>query len=325
MTLTKPRIAVLRGGPSEEFSVSLKTGEAVLNSLKNKGFPTKNLVISKNNEWIEDGKVRSLDQAFSGVDLIFIALHGNYGEDGEVQKLLNYYKMPFTGSSSLASALAFNKKTTKNLLKNLDILMPRDFVVSREDLINFNTIIDEITETFGPNYIIKPLNSGSSFGMSLATSKTELKRFILNILNFYEEVLVEEYIQGHEATGAVLEDFRGEEIYTFPSIEISYPTSCNIFSNEAKYNSKETNFYCPSRFSLSERNQISEISKLVHDHLNLSQYSRSDFIVKDGKVYFLEVNTLPGLTKQSLFPKAAEAVGLDFDDLVLHLVNTTKN
>lgn len=324
MTLTKPRIAVLRGGPSEEFSVSLQTGDAVLKSLKKKGFSTKNLVISKNNEWIEDGKVRSLDQALSGVDLVFIALHGNYGEDGEVQKLLNCYKLPFTGSSSLSSALAFNKKTTKNILKDLDILMPRDFLVSRDDLVNFNDIINEITETFGPNYIIKPLNSGSSFGMSLATSKTELKRFILNILNFYEEVLIEEYIQGHEATGAVLEDFRGEDIYTFPSIEISFPKSCNVFSNDVKY-SGEANYYCPSRFSLSERNQISEISKAVHDHLNLSQYSRSDFIVKDGRVYFLEVNTLPGLTKESLFPKAAEAVGLDFDDLVLHLVDTAKN
>ncbi len=324
MITTKPRIAVLRGGPSDEFPVSLKTGEAVLKSLKNQGFSTKNIVISRNNEWIEDGRVRSLDQVLSGVDLVFIALHGNYGEDGEVQKLLNCYQIPFTGSSSLASALAFNKKTTKNLLQDLDVLMPRDFLVGRDDLVNFNAIIDEIINTFGPNYIIKPLNSGSSLGMKFATTRTELKRFILNILNFYEEVLVEEYIEGHEATGAVLEDFRGEDIYTFPSIEISFPQSCNVFSNDIKY-SGEASYYCPSRFSQSERNQISEVSKLVHDHLNLSQYSRSDFIVKDGQVYFLEVNTLPGLTKESLFPKAAEAVGLNFDDLVSHLVYTTKN
>jgi D-alanine-D-alanine ligase len=137
-------------------------------------------------------------------------------------------------------------------------------------------------------------------------------------------LLVEEYITGREATCAVLEQFRDQSTYVFPVIEIIPPADQPFFTTTAKYNGT-TREICPGNFSYTERSKIAELAEFIHQSLGLSQYSRSDFILKNGTPYFLEVNTLPGLTNESLFPKAAAAVGLSFSDLVTHLVETAIN
>ena len=133
--------------------------------------------------------------------------------------------------------------------------------------------------------------------------------------------MVEEFIRGREATCATLEGFRNERIYVFPSVEIIPPQESKFFSTESKYDGSTIEI-CPARFSYGDKVAIAEAAVLVHEVLNLAQYSRSDFIVNDKGVYFLEVNTLPGLTSESLYPKAAAAVGLQMKDLVAHLVET---
>lgn len=315
------RVAVLRGGPSEEYSVSMKTGRAVLDALDRKNIYTKDIVITKNGDWLEDGKIKPLDKLLRSIDIVFLALHGNFSEDGEIQKILQTMKIPYTGSSSLASAIAFNKALTKDILQKENILTPKYKVINQTD--DLKEIINEITSEFGPEYIVKPVASGSSIATQLARNQTLLESIVSDTLENYESIIVEEFIRGKEATVAVLENFRDESLYTFPIVEIIPPRKYPFYTNEAKY-SGETQIICPSSFSYQEREQLQNITTHVHKTLNLSQYSRSDFIVRDNKIYFLEVNTLPGLTNESIFPKAAKTVGLEFDDLIEHLLLTAR-
>lgn len=315
------RVTVLRGGPSEEHEVSMRSGANVLQSLSKKYDSVSDVVITKKGEWLLNGLVKTPDSILSSTDVVFLALHGQYGEDGEVQKLLQRHNIPFTGSRSLPSAVAFNKHLTKETLKSYGVLMPGHRVASNLDLDNIGDLVAEITSSFGPEYVIKPVASGSSVGIKLVREGQSLETSLREVLEAESQVIVEEFIRGKEATCAALEKFRDEDVYIFPSIEIIPPVTSDFFTCEAKYNG-ETKELCPGNFSYGEKSKLAEVTALVHKALGLSQYSRSDFMIKDGNVYFLEVNTLPGLTSESLYPKAALSVGLDFDSLIEYLTET---
>lgn len=317
------RIAVLRGGPSSEYDVSLLSGAAVLKSLRALNYPHKDIIISKKGEWLESGIVRTPDNALEAVDVVFIALHGEYGEDGQIQRLLHRKKIPFTGSGAMSSAIAFNKDLSKQTLKDFDIKMVPHRRVDKQSLHNIQFELDYIGETMSDELFIKPLNSGSSIGARYIPSKAALESALRELLSLYDAVMVEEYIRGREATVGVLQDFRGQSLYVLPPIEIVPPGGQPFFSNEVKYNGS-TEEICPGRFSFDEKVKLAEAAALAHTALHLDHYSRSDFIVKNGEVYFLEVNTLPGLTDESLLPKAAAAIGLEFNELVKHLVETSR-
>ncbi len=317
------QVAVLRGGPSDEHLVSMQTGRAVLSALMNKGYNTKDLVVTKNGEWLYEGRVKDPLCALSACDVVFVALHGQYGEDGEVQKLLQRLRIPFTGSNSLSASIAFNKFLTKESLREHGVLMPRHTLVSRTAFHNLNAVVREIERQYLKGIVLKPVTSGSSVGVRVLRETNRLAEEMGELLRLYPQVMVEEYIEGQEATCGVLEDFRNINLYTFPVVEIIPPTEAEFFDYESKYSGK-TNEICPARLSISEREEIERVSALVHKALHLSQYSRSDFRINKGQVYFLEVNTHPGLTSESLYPKAAQAVGLSFDNLVEHLLLSAK-
>jgi len=315
------RVTVLRGGPSEEYQVSLHTGANVLQSLRKNYALVDDVIITKNGEWLSNGITRKPEQILSGTDVVFVALHGAYGEDGEVQKIIQRHNIPFTGSRSLPSAVAFNKHLTKSTLAKNGVRMPLGRLVTTDQSADLGTVAAEIASSLGTEYIIKPAASGSSVGITHVTGKDDLVHALAEALQTTEQILVEEYIRGREATCAALENFRGESVYVFPAIEIIPPPGSTFFNMAAKYDGT-TEEICPGNFSYSERVHLHELTENIHRQLGLSQYSRSDFIVRNGEIYFLEVNTLPGLTSTSLFPKAAAAVGLSFDDLVTHLVET---
>lgn len=319
--MTHKRVTVLRGGPSEEHQVSMRTGANVLSSLQKFTDFANDIVIAKNGDWMEQGVVKSPDSILASTDVVFLALHGAYGEDGEVQKLLQRNNIPFTGSRSLPAAVSFNKHLTKETLKPYGILMPEHRMVSSEDIDSLAEIAQSITESFGPEYIIKPMASGSSVGIKLVHEGQSVEDSLRKALAVCDRVIIENFIRGREATCGILENYRDTEMYAFPAIEIIPSRDCEFFTTEAKYDGK-TQEICPGNFSYSEKNTLAEVSALVHKTLGLSQYSRSDFMIKNGQVYFLEVNTLPGLTKESLYPKAAAAVGLEFDSLIELLVET---
>jgi D-alanine-D-alanine ligase len=299
------------------------TGAGVLAALSELGFHTKDIIVSKSGEWLVQGMIKKPEKALMTADVVFIAMHGAYGEDGTVQRICERLHIPFTGSNSFPSARAFNKDAAKRALASHGIKTPKHVRLRRDETRVISEVVDTIAELCGPEYVLKPTTSGSSHGVVMVPNAGELKRALETMLRDYDECMVEERIRGTEATCGVLADFRGEKLYVLPSIEIIPPTTSDFFTADAKY-SGATIELCPGRFSFSEKATISDMATTVHDVLGLSQYSRSDFIVKNGEVYFLEVNTLPGLTPESLFPKAAAAVGLSFPQLIDHLVKTAR-
>jgi D-alanine-D-alanine ligase len=317
------RVAVLRGGPSSEYDVSLRSGAAVLTALCKLEYPHKDITITKNGDWLESGIVKSPGKALEAVDVIFIALHGEYGEDGQVQRMLQRLNIPFTGSNAFSSAVAFNKELTKHSLKGHGIKMARHRKVDHTSLRNLQAEIDYIAETMQSELFIKPLSSGSSIGARYIGTHAHLRDALSELLELYEAVMVEEFIRGKEATVGVLEDFRDHDLYVLPPIEIVPPNGQPFFSNEVKY-SGTTEEIVPGRFSYAEKAALADAAARIHRVLHCNHYSRSDFIVKDEEVYFLEINTLPGLTDESLLPKAAAAVGLSFEELIQHLIETSR-
>ena len=300
----------------------MQTGSGVIDALTAEGYDVKDIIISRKGEWLLHGFVKQPVHALLDVDAVFIALHGAYGEDGTVQRILERLHIPYTGSDAYASALAMNKSLTKDYLKKHvpSIKMAPHLKITRSGTANLAQVVHTVGELFGPEYVIKPISGGSSIGTLLAT-KADLHRAVDHAFADNEELLIEKRIIGKEATVGILEGFRDIKHYPLPPIEIVPPASASFFSHDVKY-SGETEEICPGRFSRAEKDELMEIATQVHTALGLRQYSRSDFIVAEDGIYFLEVNTLPGLTAQSLFPRSMEAVGSSYKELVVHLLST---
>ncbi len=318
--MSKIRVAVLRGGFGDEYKASLWTGASVLEHMNRSVFEPIDVIIARNGEWIVNGVVRLPEQILHSVDVFFNALHGTFGEDGTIQRLLDRYAVPYTGSTALASGIAINKTTTKHFLKDTGIKMPQHVQVSRDSLHDMGRVVENIIDTFGPQYIIKPVSASSSVGTMSVKNPLLLQQALTDALSRYDEVLVEAKIPGREATCGVINRYRDKQVYTLPAIEIVLPHGADFYSTELKH-ADTTEHHCPSRFTRDIKNDIESLAQMVHETLNLSQYSKSDFIVADDGIYFLEVNTLPELTKQSLLPRAIEAVGGSYEDFIAHLIH----
>ncbi len=318
--MSRTRVAVLRGGPSDEYEISLRTGDAVLKSIDTKYFEPLDIIITKAGEWLHDGRVRYPEHLIPAVDVVFIALHGAYGEDGTIQRLLDRYNVPYTGSGAYASGLAMHKRYTKEHLKSMDILMAEHYTIKRGDGVSPRIHAGHIRERFGPQYVIKPIASGSSVGVILVLDASELGAKLEEALRNANEIIVEEYIRGRELTCGVVERFRNHELYALPPIEIVHSRNHEFFNYTAKYDGS-TDEICPACLHHDETRLVEEAAKAVHKELNLKQYSRSDFILGEKGLYFLEVNTLPGLTRESLIPNALKAVGSSHREFVSHLLN----
>jgi len=316
--MSKIKIGVARGGPSSEYDISLKTGANVLKFLPEK-YEGVDILIDKQGAWHFDGRERPLANILSRVDLIFNALHGEFGEDGKFQQILEYHKMPFTGSGSYASAVIMNKFLTKKMLENVGIKIPRGFLIRKDD--DVEDAVLKIFKNFSPPWVLKPTNKGSSVGVEIVNNFNDLKKNIDWIFLRDDKILFEEYIKGREATCGVLENFRGEKYYALPPIEIVPPEKNIFFDYEAKYNG-ETKEICPANFDLKTKREIENLARRAHMILGCKAYSRSDFIVSSRGIFFLETNTLPGLTSESLLPKSAAVAGLNMSGLIDHLIQT---
>jgi len=315
--MSRIRVGVLRGGPSSEYDVSLKTGASVLKHLPEEKYEGIEIFIDREGVWHIKGRPYDPGRALSQVDVAFNAMHGEYGEDGTVQRILESFNIPYTGSNSLSSAVAMNKHRAKEVAERSGIKVARGLVLGvSEDL---DQRVYEIFRTFPQPAVIKPIASGSSVGVSIARSYDQLTDGIRHAFNYSPKILIEEYIPGREATIGVLNHFRGEEVYVMLPIEIIPPTTCSFFDYTAKYGG-QTQELCPGNFSRDVKTELARAAKAIHQALGLRHYSRSDFIVSPRGVYFLEVNTLPGLTEQSLLPKALAAGGTSFGDFLDHLV-----
>ena len=319
--MSRIRVGVLRGGPSSEHEISLKTGENVLQFLPEEKYEGIDIVLQKDGILNMNGRPSRIQQLNYSVDVIFNALHGYFGEDGKLQNILNVLNIPYTGSGSLASALAMNKVLSRNVFEKAGLKIPRAFVVNSGD--SLEEAASKIFNSISPYWVVKPASSGSSIGVSIVKNFHDLVPAIEFALKLDSVVIVEEYIKGREATCGVLDNFRNEEHYALPVIEI-IPPEKKFFDYECKYDGS-TREICPANFELAVKREIEELARSAHQALGCAGYSRADMIVSSHDIYLLELNTLPGLTSESLVPKAAQAVGLDFPNLLEHIIELSLN
>lgn len=320
---TKTRVGVLRGGPSPEYEVSLNTGRAILANMPEEYEPL-DIFISKDGAWHTSGIEKSPYDILKTIDMAVNALHGAYGEDGTVQKLLENFGIPYSGSRSLSSSFGMNKELSKNIFKQNGIKTPYHLVLTAapgEEMVT-DEMIKKINQNLSLPLIVKPINSGSSLGVSLVNKAGELKEALKKSFKLTSKVLVEEYIKGLEATCGVIEDFRGQKFYTLLPVEIE--SGLSLFDYDSKYKNLESRYKIPGAFSEDEKMKIQEATVLVHQVLGLRHYSRSDFILHPKRgLFVLEVNTLPELTHRSSFIKSLEAVGGDMKEFLSHLIERT--
>lgn len=285
------------GGLSKEREISLKTGNAVLEALRRKGYDA--VAIDAQEDLTE--KLES-----SKIAVAFIALHGPLGEDGCVQGLLEWLAIPYTGSGVLASSLSMDKAVLNRVSRDLEFLVPKEAIFdARLEKLN-----DFVGRYSGPTpAIVKPSREGSTINVTIVKEKSGLKPAIEKGLQSDTKILVEEFIKGKEVTISVL---NGKVL---PSIEI-VPKS-GFYDYQSKYTKGMTEYILPARVSQRCLDKLSQISLGIYQTIDCSGVIRADFIVSDEgeKAYFLEVNTIPGLTETSLVPKSAAHAGISFEDL----------
>lgn len=315
-------VGILRGGPSREHEVSLKTGHAIIKNLSPEKFTVKDIYIDKNGVWHDRGRPVHPAQALRSVDVAVVGLHGEYGEDGEVQKILEAHGVPYTGSDPMSSFTAMHKVLAKEKAIEHGVLTPKYRFV--EPSSNAPEVVAEIVRSFHMPVVVKPVRWGSSVGVSLAHGYLEILKAVTNLLSEGAGgVVIEERIRGREATAGVVEGLRGENIYTLPTVEIIPPSHAKLFDYSVKYDGT-TQEVTPGRFSKAETAELQRIARLMHEVLGLRHYSRSDFIVSPRGTYYLETNTLPGLTEQSLLPQSLSAIGVKFGDFLEHIIGLAR-
>ncbi len=307
----------MRGGPSAEYPVSLKSGEQVLLALEPKYQPV-DIWVSKSGEWNYRGEELDWHDLPDLADVVFNALHGPYGEDGELTSELEAIGLPYTGSAAWPLQQSLNKKTAKEKVGAAGLLIPKDSLGPTDP--------DEIFKSMPPPWIGKPLTGGSSLGVELIPTYPHLQTYLASRQSAGEPSFVEQYIKGREVSCAVIRDFRGQALYTLPPVEIRRGPN-QPFDYEAKYGERfdQRHRLCPAPLTEAERATIQDAALLVHKTLGLGDYSMSDFMLTPRGLYFIEVNALPGLTERSLLPQSLKAVGATMPQLVDHIINLAIN
>lgn len=317
--MSRKKVGVLRGGPSSEHEVSLKTGKTVIDALSDK-HDVFDIYIDKEGAWHYSGLPITPEKLFKKVDVIFNAMHGAYGEDGTVQKILDQFGIPYTGSTALSSAVGMNKILSKKVYQSHGLKTPIHTTVSRKHDIEKEAI--RIFKTFPIPAVIKPANGGSSVGTSIAKTLKELVTGLEDALKYSDTALIEEFISGREATCGVVDNFRGEKHYSLLPNEIGKSKESEFYDYKAKYISDTQEIICPGNFPETDKKLIQEMSVMAHKALGLRHYSRSDFIIHPKRgIYILETNTLPGLTDHSHMPRSMQAIGCSLSDFFEHLIN----
>ena len=294
--MNKPKkIAVLMGGPGEEKDVSLKSGQAIIKALNHNGYDVTSIIL--------DTKLEKLVKELLSVDLVFLGLHGNIGENGTIQGFLDALGIIYTGSGPLSSAICMDKNISKIIAKNNGIMTPKWKL--------YDTVIDDAKMNYP--VIVKPNGQGSTVGLRIAHNESELKPALEYAFNYDNSVLVEEYIQGRELTVMLIDGKAQPVCEIIPSHE--------FYDYECKYTAGMSKYICPAEIDDNISNYVKKISENLFDLLKCENYSRADFRMDDqNKFWFLEMNTLPGMTDTSLAPMSALAAGISFNELIDKIV-----
>lgn len=317
-THKKLKVAVLMGGPSEEHEVSLKSGEMVANNLDPDQYYVRRVLIDKNGEW--EVSPRNLK---TYADITFIALHGQYGEDGTVQDVLQQVGIPYTGTGPLESAFAMNKLLSLRHFQDAGFAVPLSYLVTKSDWQDrLLSVLHQIKHYFGYPLVVKPNNSGSSCGITIVKSENSLTAAFNEAFNVSREALIQEYIRGREVTCGVLDHgWPGSEHALLPTEVI--PRVSHFFDYKAKYEKGGSDEITPpSEMPEHMIRTIQKTARAIHQLSGCRGFSRVDMILDhENRPVVLEVNTIPGLTPESLLPKAVEASGISFSTMLDRLIH----
>ncbi|MFD0772022.1 D-alanine--D-alanine ligase [Bacillus sp. CGMCC 1.60114] len=294
------RVGVIMGGVSSEKQVSLMTGEEMIAHLDKSKYEIVPIQLNNKKELIE--KVRD-------IDIALLALHGEYGEDGTIQGTLESLGVPYTGSVMLSSGICMDKNMSKKLIRYEGIQTPDWIHLSNMEELQ----LDEV-EKMGYPLVVKPNSGGSSVGVKIVYDKDSLLSSLEDVLKWDSEIVIEKYIKGEEITCSILDG------KLLPIISIQH--TAEFFDYHAKYDDAAT-IEEIVELPVTTQKRVAEAAMACYRALKCSVYARVDMIIKDGIPYVMEVNTLPGMTKNSLLPKSAHAVGITYSKLLDMIIETS--
>lgn len=327
--MDKINVAVLMGGKSAEREVSLSTGRMILESLdpgKYNAFPVDTAVFGHKAQESEsvssDTSVKMLpldvistsNGSCPKPDVAFIALHGRFGEDGTVQGLLELLEIPYVGSGVLASALAMDKIMTRRMLDYSGIPVPKGIDVRPG--VDLAELAVRVGAEMGYPVVVKPNRQGSTIGLSIVRDEADLEQSVRTAFDFDQDVLIEQFVKGTEITVSVIGN---QDLQALPIVEI-VPEG-GFYDYHAKYTAGATDEIVPARIPEGPYHRAEELAIQCHKALGCRGMSRTDMIVDGDDIYILEVNTIPGMTPTSLLPRAAQAAGIEFPELLDRLIN----
>ena len=309
----KKNIAVMAGGPSAEAGISLKSGQVVCDYLDKERFNIYKVLIEGNDWVVESTGGRMLvdkndfscmiDSVKLRFDAVFVAIHGTPAEDGKLQGYFDMMGIPYNCCGVLTASLTFDKNRTKEYLTPFGVLSAKAISAKKND--DRSVLSAHVNEQLSYPVFVKPNKNGSSYGASKVNTKEELEKAISLGFDYDDEILIEEYIKGTEVTCGVM-TYKGKVI-ALPITEIR--SKSDFFDYKAKYegNSKEVT---PAEIDTAIAKQIQETATFIYQKLDFKGMSRIDFIIRDGRYYMLEVNSVPGLSAESIVPQQAKAYGL---------------
>lgn len=309
--MVKLRVAVLRGGRSLERDVSLKSGHRVGQALEELGHDVLPLDV-------DEALVGNLLEAHP--DVVYIALHGKYGEDGTVQELLEILDIPYTGPDAYANMIAFDKVLAKENFIREGIATPKHYALGSVSFkeMGASAALPKVVEKLGMPLVVKPARQGSALGIKIAKTAEELPRALIGALSYDSKVVIEQHISGREVAVSIIGN---EPARPLPVVEIV--TNKEFFDFEAMYTMGQAEYFVPARLSSKKTQQVQDTALAAHRAVGGRDVSRVDIIVdKKGVPQVLEVNSSPGMTETSLLPMAAQQAGVEFVELVGKLLES---
>lgn len=297
------KIAVLMGGPSSEAEVSRRSGKNVFKALQNLGY--KNAALIE----VDENIAKTLQD--KGIELVYNAMHGRFGEDGCIQGMLEVMGIPYTGCGVMANSVCMNKEYTKNILKEAGIPLIKSVLVRKGE-----DYKDKIKGLKYP-FMLKPVSEGSSIGMYKVNTPEEMEECFKKSAQCGQDVMVEEYVTGKSVTVGVLED--NNKLFATEILE--FRTKTEWYDYEAKYTAGMTEFILPAQLSPEMTAKVKQVSIDAFKACDCRGVSRVDFMVCEDEPYVLEINTSPGMTDLSDLPAQSAAMGIDYDTLVQIILN----
>jgi D-alanine-D-alanine ligase len=308
------KVALIFGGPGKEHEVSLSSAKNILENADRNLFDILEVLITKDKKYQIDNKIFDEDFGIEEikkreVEVIFPIIHGTYGEDGELQEKLEQVGIKFVGSSSNISSLTIDKNKTNRVLEENGITIPKSKIITKDNHIS----------NFTYPVILKPVDEGSSVDLFKFENEIEFNNKIDSVFKNHEEMLVQEFVKGREFTCGVIE--KDSEDVPLIATEVVL-TKGELFDYEAKYTTGGCKEITPAEVDSVTMKRLQDVAVTCHKILGCKSISRTDMILKDGDIYVLEINTVPGMTKTSFIPQQAKACGYDMKDLITLLINS---